>query len=86
MSCILTNIEYDGKSYNIATYGIYRESITAKFDTGAVETMLSLSCMLGDYDQQEEDRFKQYATNNKITPTYFNAANGGVMECYPCLC
>ena len=83
MFYILTKINYAERSYQVYIRGITNDKLLAKFDTGAVEAMMSLSCMLGEYNPQEEDRFRRYVIDNKIIHTYFNAANGGMMECYP---
>ena len=47
MFYILTKINYAERSYQVYIRGITNDKLLAKFDTGAVETMMSLSCMLG---------------------------------------
>ena len=82
MLCILTEVNYDGRSYNVKVRGIHANPLLAKFDTGAVATTISLSSLCTDYDSQVDNCLLQHAKKRGLKPVHFTAANGTDVKCY----
>lgn len=82
MLCILTKVEYNGKSYSVPVEGIHTNAISAKLDTGAVATTISLSSLCAGYDSQVESSILQYIERRGLKPVHFTAANGTDVKCY----
>ncbi len=58
-------------------------SFAIKFDTGAIETVVSIETITGALSDVKRKAIKQYISNKRITPKEFKSASGHPFYAYP---